>query len=314
MLDSEALADLIAELVGDHVERATAPLLTRIAQLEAKEPVAQPGIAGERGTDGRDGADGVNGRDGIDGQDGAPGADGRDGVDGRDGRDGQGIDDISCAVGEDAFELRFARGDVTDIFEIPLLAGKDGQDGRDGVDGAAGRDGMDGERGPEGPAGKMPVAKTWEDRVHREGEVIAHLGATWQATRDTGKEPPHEDWILLARAGADGRSFRVAETYDAAKEYSALDVVALNGGSFVARADNPGPCPGDGWQLLASRGKAGPQGERGAPGTPGARGEAGQPVVAAKLDENGMLTLVNGDGSTVNCDFYPLLERITRSR
>jgi len=46
-------------------------------------------------------------------------------------------------------------------------------------------------------------------------------------------------------------------------------MVVLDGGSFVARADNPGPCPGAGWQLMAKQGQrgiAGPQGERGPAG------------------------------------------------
>jgi len=49
-------------------------------------------------------------------------------------------------------------------------------------------------------------------------------------------------------------------------------VVALNGGSFVALKDAPGPCPGSGWQLLASQGKrgvAGEKGERGPKADPG---------------------------------------------
>jgi hypothetical protein len=49
--------------------------------------------------------------------------------------------------------------------------------------------------------------------------------------------------------------------------YSYLNIVALNGSSFIARCDNPGPCPGDGWQLIASAGK---------PGKPGIRGEQGE--------------------------------------
>lgn len=47
MIDSDALADLIAELIGDHVERATAPLLLRIVELEHRL-AAQPGADGFR--------------------------------------------------------------------------------------------------------------------------------------------------------------------------------------------------------------------------------------------------------------------------
>jgi hypothetical protein len=52
-------------------------------------------------------------------------------------------------------------------------------------------------------------------------------------------------------------------------DYARGDMVALDGGSFVARRDNPGPCPGAGWQLMAkqgARGIAGPEGKRGPPG------------------------------------------------
>lgn len=78
------------------------------------------------------------------------------------------------------------------------------------------------------------------------------------------------------RDGADGRSLAFRGAWKGGKDYGYLDVVAHDGGSWVALQDAPGPCPGDGWQLLASRGKAGPpgprgeQGERGYPGPPAA--------------------------------------------
>jgi hypothetical protein len=62
---------------------------------------------------------------------------------------------------------------------------------------------------------------------------------------------------------------RVRGTYQAGISYVRGDMVALDGGSFVARKDNPGKCPGDGWQLMAKQGQrgiAGPQGERGPAG------------------------------------------------
>jgi hypothetical protein len=62
---------------------------------------------------------------------------------------------------------------------------------------------------------------------------------------------------------------RVRGTYQAGVSYVRGDMVALDGGSFIARKDNPGKCPGDGWQLMAkqgARGIAGPKGERGPPG------------------------------------------------
>jgi hypothetical protein len=53
-------------------------------------------------------------------------------------------------------------------------------------------------------------------------------------------------------------------------------VVMTNGSSFVALKDGPGPCPGDDWQLLASRGSRGHQGPSGERGLMGLRGERGQ--------------------------------------
>lgn len=175
------------------------------------------------------------------------------------------------------------------------------------------KDGKDGDPGPEGPAGKLGVAKAWSDRVHYEGEVVTLAGSTYQATRDTGRAPPSDDWIVIAAAGsngADGRSFKVRGTWAEDADYDAFDVVMLNGASFVAKRDAPGVCPGDGWQLLAMQGKRGNQGDRGAAGPKGDRGEPGSALIALDVDANGLLSAVNGDGSIVTCDLYPLLSRI----
>jgi hypothetical protein len=62
---------------------------------------------------------------------------------------------------------------------------------------------------------------------------------------------------------------RVRGTYQASASYARGDVVALDGGSFLARRDDPGKCPGDGWQLMARQGQRGVAGERGERGPPG---------------------------------------------
>ena len=170
--------------------------------------------------------------------------------------------------------------------------------------------GKDGERGAEGPAGKLPVVREWVDKIHYQSDVVSHAGATFQALCDTAREPPHDDWQCIASAGqsgTDGRSFEVLGTYDPAKQYQKLSVVALNGASFSAKRDNPGPCPGEGWQLMATQGKQGKPGER---GERGLKGDAGPPVVGLSISKDAVLTLTNGDGSTVDLDLYPLLSSL----
>ena len=83
-------------------------------------------------------------------------------------------------------------------------------------------------------------------------EVIASLQRDFQATIKVAIE------TALAR--------RIKGTHDPKAEYFANDLVAKDGASFVAKRNNPGPLPGDGWQLLARQGQRGVAGERGAPG------------------------------------------------
>src|SRR5262249_39125300 len=109
--------------------------------------------------------------------------------------------------------------------------------------------------------GKLPVSKIWrEESVTYEGEVVSYDGSLYQAGKDTAQSPGGSDWFCVARAGrngCDGRTPNVCGPYDVYKMYERLDIVECHGASFVARWDDPGLCPGDGWQMLASRGKAG---------------------------------------------------------
>jgi hypothetical protein len=80
---------------------------------------------------------------------------------------------------------------------------------------------------------------------------------------------------------------KVCGTYRAGETYKYLNIVALNGGSFIARADDPGPCPGDGWQLLVSAsraGKLGPKGERGESGRRGLPGRVASTIRGWQID------------------------------
>jgi hypothetical protein len=326
-VDHEALADALVLGAKSYIDAAFAPILERLAALEARrapEPIAATGIAdilrndrhelvfvltnGETRVFGN-----PDGRDGVDGKDGAPGRDGADGKDGADGAPGLSVD------------LDVVREMIAAALAAMPLA-KDGAPGRDGADGKdADPDAVAAlvatevakrfaelpppERGAEGPPGKLPIVTEWVDAVHYEGDCVTHRGASYQALRDTGQEPPHADWRCFAAAGQDGRSIAIRGTYDESAEYRELDVVVLGGASFVARQDSPGTCPGPGWQLWAAQGKRGQPGEPGKRGEPGLRGLPGPAVVRLGIDENGMQTLTNADGTTVQCDFYPVLAK-----
>ena len=222
-------------------------------------------------------------------------------------------------------EVAALRGDLSDMIAARLAALKDGEngidgergarrdrpagkDGRDGIDGKDGDAGLpgdpgkDGERGDDGDPGEVRAVKAYaEGEVHYRGELVTHNGATYQAREDSAHAPPHDTWRCIAAAGKDAAQFTIRGTYSEAETYRRLDIVALNGSSFIARADPPGVCPGDGWQLIASAGRPGrpgPRGERGETGTIGQAGERAPTIIGWKLDvDRYRATPILSDGS-----------------
>lgn len=341
VLDGEAFGAEMVQIVREFVASELDPILAankalalenaalieRVVALETRAlPVAEKGEPGERGIDGADCDMGEVER--LIGERVAavvsalpPAEKGEPGRDGQDAdmsvieaaiaskvaevvsaippaKDGRDIDRISIEQNGADVTFVFECGDTEFRAEMELPQGP------------AGADGKDGEQGPAGSSGKLELARAWTDEVHYEGAVRTHNGGAWQALRDTAKEPPHADWICLASRGADGRDgvgFNLRGLWLADSEYKQLDVVALNGASFAAKTDDPGVCPGEGWQLFAQQGK------RGAPGERGHQGERGLPaptVAAMAVNDEGLLSLQNADGSVVTCDFYPVLSQI----
>jgi hypothetical protein len=70
----------------------------------------------------------------------------------------------------------------------------------------------------------------------------------------------------------------VKGTYNPAEKYRKHDEVARDGATFVALRNDPGPCPGSGWQLRARQGQRGVRGDR---GPQGPRGFTGPPGLSA---------------------------------
>ena len=93
--------------------------------------------------------------------------------------------------------------------------------------------------------------------------------------------------IRLAFLERAGWAPRICGTWTEGKTYEALDVVAKDGGLFLCKHSDPGPCPGPAWQIMSTRGergKPGPVGPRGEQGPQGPRGEAGVSITAWRID------------------------------
>jgi hypothetical protein len=269
----EAWREVLAEVLDNarcqwQREHALAQAQTAatLADLRAEVAIARTDMremAAARLAELRNGADGAPGPAGEPGAPGEPGKEGPPGACGAPGERG----------------LPGPLGDIGPPGERGP-AGDRGEPGGQGERGEPGPAGPTGERGEKGAPGALRAVKTFAaGAVHYEGELVAAAGSTWQARRDTAAAPPHEDWALVAAAGRDAPVPVVRGTWREGESYRALEVVALNGCGFIARIDNPGLCPGDGWQLIASAGRPGKQG---LPGGKGERGERGMPGMAAQ--------------------------------
>jgi hypothetical protein len=170
-------------------------------------------------------------------------------------------------------------------------------DGAPGAPGVPGPKGDPGSPGRDGRDGRLRAATEWSGGVHYEGDLVHRDGSLWQCVEDTGHPPPHKGWVCLARAGRDGRAPKICGTWRADGHYDKLDVCAPNSCSFIATKDNPGPCPGDGWQLLVSQGKRGDRGERGDKGDRGPMGHPAPSIVSWTIDKEAYVVVpVLSDG------------------
>jgi hypothetical protein len=199
MLDVEALSEMMAGLIEEHVAKAVEPLQARIAELEARKPekgekgdAGEKGEPGERGADGKDGADGTAGKDAanivealkdsgelvLTLQDGRLIRTGiRDGEKGKDGNDGFGFDDMDACVLDDdrTIELSFRRGDEEKAFTFkwPTVIYR----------------------------GVYKIGETYEA-----GDAVTWGGHMWIAEKRTAAKPdqPDEGWRLAVKRGARG--------------------------------------------------------------------------------------------------------------
>jgi hypothetical protein len=110
---------------------------------------------------------------------------------------------------------------------------------------------------------------------------------------------------------------RVKGTFSEHETYSALDICALNGGLWLAKFSNPGPLPGEGWQLMSCRGSKGERGlvgPRGERGEVGPQGEPGPGITGWKVDrEKFRITpLLKGGHYGPPVDLLPMFQEYDR--
>ena len=120
------------------------------------------------------------------------------------------------------------------------------------------------EPGPPGPPGEFLPPEAWKARrplpqrarpLRRLDLVRAPRYGRAAAARGLGAGGARRQ--VMAPTAAPAR--RAASTIEG-ENYQKLDRVSFNGSEWIARRDDPGPLPGDGWMLGAqkARGKPGP--------------------------------------------------------
>jgi hypothetical protein len=157
--------------------------------------------------------------------------------------------------------------------------GEKGEKGDQGETGQAGQSGAKGDQGDKGDTGEA-------------GQAIPGPAGRDGIDGKDGAPGERGERGLPGDPGVDGHTlFNIRDTYDAAETYLMGDVVTLNASWFVARKDEPGPCPGPDW-------KAGPSGRKGEPGPRGQRGEVGPVIAGWDIDRKRFVAVpILNDGS-----------------
>lgn len=242
MLDPVEFGKAMASIVRE----ATAPLLKRIEQLEARQP--EKGERGEKGESGPAGKDcdpldvaralldseelasAIELRvkeevsklpppkDGRDGEPGPRGEKGERGEQGPAGKDGAGIQDLLIDR-EGHLVATFTDGRTKSLGVVVGRDGNPGKDGKDGADFTDVRFEYDGERTLKviGKGGEIiyrlpiPIDRGyWRAGKYEQGDIATEGGTAYIALRETDERPAQgcKDWRILARKGRDGKDGR----------------------------------------------------------------------------------------------------------
>jgi hypothetical protein len=276
--------NLVLEMRNESLQLQTIMREQVTARLtEVKD--GRQGPSGERGEKGERGEPGEKGEPGDRGERGEPGELGREVV-GKTGEKGEPGDKGERGEKGEPGD-RGERGEKGDPGEkgdkgISGEAGAPGERGEAGSAGLPGRDGSNGERGEKGERGEPGI----DGKDGERGEP----GRRGQR----GEKGEIGDMGPAGERGEDGKSFRHRGTYDPdVTDYLALDYVVLDHTVFTAKIDNPGPCPGSGWQS----GPCGKKGDKGLPGDRGPRGHDAPLWAGVELVDGWTLTARMSDGS-----------------
>lgn len=180
------------------------------------------------------------------------------------------------------------------------------KDGKDGERGEKGDPGEKGERGDQGDPGR-----DGSDGVDGRDGADADMEALAEEVRAYIKTIPLPQDGKDGEPGKDAYAGEAKGLFDPEAAYRAMDVVSFNGSEWRAKVDDPGPLPGDGWMLSASKGKRGDRGERGPDGRVGKDGKDGSSPIELKFDsEKMMFVMALDDGNVLEADFYPVAKAI----
>jgi len=244
-VDLVSIAEELAPIVREAIAQASAPLLTRIAELEAKVAVfevraPQPGRDGRDGLPGPAGDRGPAGEKGLDGALGQPGTPGPPGPPGEQGRTGE-----------------------------PGPAGLNGYDGTPGPSGPSGERGLPGEKGLDGAPGRDGIALEIGDLravTYSDDRTFTFEFSRGEVTKTFAVVVP--GLLLYRDVWVEGRG------------YHAGDVVTWGGSAWVALLDTDAK-PGlateasRAWKLAVKAGREGKAGPKGPDGPRGPKGDQG---------------------------------------
>jgi integrin beta 3 len=214
-----------------------------------------------------------------------------------------------------AFRVEIDAHKAAALLEVTqaLAAVKDGEPGMPGEKGMPGERGEKGDKGDPGEPAPDPtedivaaaLEKVREDRLELDEKLFAatrrferlstELEERLANIKDGEPGPQGEP-------GPAGRDFtgEARGKYDNSETYLKFDRVAYNGSEWLARKDDPGPLPGEGWML-------GVQGKAGRPGAPGVG-------IQRATTKDYALVLEMTDGKTMTIDLRGMFARYDEER